>query len=516
MLQPQFYPHRPAGVRLVQTHISYVLLAGSEVYKVKKAVRFSFLDFSTLALRRHFCREEVRLNRRLADDVYHGVVAICRRGDAYAIGAEDDPDAVEYAVHMRHLPDDCTLDRLLDRGATTMAMIERIAARLADFHRLAETSAAITARGAPAAILQVLEDNYANARPFRGRTVSPGDDDAIQAFARGFLRTQAALFEARQRNRRIRDCHGDLHSEHVCITDGLVIFDCIEFNPRLRYIDAVSDIAFLAMDLDYHDRPDLSERFVERYAALAEDPDVHRLVAFYKCARAYVRGQVDSMKSAEAEVEAADRDAARASAIKHFALASRYAWSSAPWVVCVAGLSGTGKSTLAAALQQRTGFLQVSSDATRKELARAEGVTSPAVGGYESGIYAPEYSARTYGAMLARAAAGAAAGRGVILDATFQRRADRNAARALAARLRMPCVFLECRCSDATARQRIERRVRGGVSLSDADWAVYLEQRRRYEPFAPDEESQRLVLDTDGDLGPLVTAVEAELRRRNR
>jgi aminoglycoside phosphotransferase family enzyme/predicted kinase len=510
MLRPEFYTPRPSAVTLIQTHISYVVIAGTEVYKVKKPVRFSFLDFSTLERRRHFCREEVRLNRRLARDVYHGVVAICRHGATYEIGPEEDPAAVEYAVHMRRLPDDRTLDRLLDQGLVSVELVDRIAARLVDFHRAAESSAEITAAGSPAAILQVLEDNYNNARPFRGRTIAPSDDDAIQAFARTFLSRHAVLFQARQEGGRIRDCHGDLHSEHVCVTNGLVIFDCIEFNPRFRHIDVASDIAFLAMDFDYHDRSDLSEHLVQRWAALAEDADVVRLVPFYKCARAYVRGQVDSMKSAEGEVSAADRGLARASAAKHFALAYRYTWTHSPWVVAIAGLSGTGKSTVATSLHQRTGFTHISSDPQRKKL--AQGV--PAGSGYETGMYTPELSVRTYQAMRERAAARLASGAGVILDATFQRSAEREAVRQLAQRFGVPFLFVECVCEEATVRRRLAARERRGHSASDADWSVYLEQRRRYEAFAPQELAAHLLLSTEGDAQGAVAEIEAEMRRR--
>jgi aminoglycoside phosphotransferase family enzyme len=239
-----------------------------------------------LERRRHFCHEEVRLNRRLAPHVYLGVVAICRAGATYRLGSEDDDAAVEYAVRMRRLPADRTLDQLLDRGEVSPAMIDQLARRLAEFHRRADAGPRVTANGDVAAIAAVLEDNYSGMRPFRGATIAAADDDAIQEFSRDFLRGQAPLFRRRQAQHRIRDCHGDLHSEHICFDGEPIIFDCIEFNPKFRHCDTASEIAFLVMDLDYHERPELARHLVSAYAVHADDPELPGLVPFYQCYRA--------------------------------------------------------------------------------------------------------------------------------------------------------------------------------------------------------------------------------------
>jgi hypothetical protein len=512
MLRPEFYPHRPAEVRLVQTHISYVFLAGAHVYKIKKPVRFSFLDFATVARRRHFCHEEVRLNRRLAPDVYFGVVAVCRSGDEYWLGEEDNPAAVEYAVHMRRLPEDRILARLLDRDEVTPELIDTIARRLAEFHRDADAGSEVTANGDPQAIAAVMEDDFAEERPFRGGTISASDDDAVQQFCRSFLMRNDALFRTRQAEHRIRDGHGDLHAEHVCCTDKLIIFDCIEFNVTFRHRDVAADIAFLAMDLEYHGHPELAAHLVARYAAYAGDPGLCRLVPFYACYRAYVRGKVDSLKSTEPEVAPADREAAQRSASRHFALAYRYTWAYNPCLVVIAGLSGTGKSAIAAALQVRTGFVHLNSDVIRKQL----DTTPPHADGYETGRYAPEITARTYGTMFARTDEHLAGGRGVILDATFQRRADRDAVRALAATRRVPFLVVECRCREDEVRRRLRQRAGDGATASEADWTVYAEQRRRYEQFGADEQRDRVVVDTAA-AAPIEVAgrIEAALRGRS-
>ncbi|HUI25423.1 MAG TPA: AAA family ATPase [Candidatus Kryptonia bacterium] len=513
MLRPEFYPHDPATVTLVQTHISYVLLAGDEVYKIKKPVRFTFLDFSTLERRKHFCHEEVRLNRRLAADIYRGVVTICRDGDHYRLGSADERGALEYAVHMRRLPDDRLLDHLLDRGAVTREMIEQVAVRLVEFHRDADAGAAVTANGDPAAIRRILEDNYNGVRPFREVTIAAADDDAIQAFSAAFLRRNEPLFRRRQAQHRIRDGHGDLHSEHVCFSDGLVIFDCIEFNRQFRYCDVASEIAFLAMDLEFHGRADLASHLIASYAARAGDAELPRLMGFYRCYRAYVRGKVDSLKSRETEVNESERSEARASAERHFALAYRYTWVDQACVIAICGLSGAGKSVIAALLHERTGYRHVNSDVVRKQLAGVAPATRRTAQ-YDEGIYTAEHSAATYRAMFELVGEELAAGRGSIVDATFQRRSDRDALRAVAARRRVPLLFVECRCSEAEIRRRIERRVGEAGTVSDADWNVYVAQRDRFEAFTPAEARDRMTIDSSR--GPEVEAREIEAEARTR
>lgn len=507
MLQPGFYPHRPARVELVQTHISYVFLAGDDVYKLKKPVRFAFLDFSTLERRRYFCHEEVRLNRRLAGDTYRGVVAVCPRDGGFALAPEESAGAIEYAVHMRRLPADRMLTSLLDRNAVTTDLIDAIAARLAAFHAVADCGPEVARGGDPAVIATLLEDDFHEVDAFHGDTISAADDEAIRRFCRDFLRRHDALLRRRRAEGRIRDGHGDLHAEHICCTDGLVIYDCIEFNPSFRHRDVAADMAFLAMDLVYHGRADLADRLVARYAELTRDAELSTVAPFYACQRAYIRGKVDILKSVEAEVGAEARADARQSAVAHFALAYRYTWAYTPRLVVVVGLSGTGKSTVAAALQARTGFIHVNSDTTRKRLA---GVPLTARPGAE--LYTPERSARTYAAMYAAAAEALAAGRGVIIDATFQRRTDRDAARAVARRAGVPILFVESTCPEDEVRRRLAERARRGDDASDADWEIYQQQRMRYEAFANDETRERVVTDTSASRAILLAGIEERLR----
>jgi aminoglycoside phosphotransferase family enzyme/predicted kinase len=485
LCDPAIYPHRPPQVELLQTHISFVFLAGDAVYKVKKAVRFAFLDFSSLERRRHFCHEEVRLNRRLAGDTYRGVVAIVRQGSGFALAAEDAADAIEYAVHMRRLPADRMLPVLLAAGAVDAALIDRIAARLVRFHADADAGPEVGRSGEPAVIAKLMDDDFAEVAALQGDTISAADDRAIQDWCQAFLATHAALLHRRIAAGRIRDGHGDLHAEHVCCVEPeLLIFDCIEFNPAFRHRDVAAEIAFLAMDLTCLGHPELAARLVQRYASAAGDDELLRLVPFYACHRAYIRGKIESLTSRAAEVSAAARAAARQRARDHFALAYRYTWSDAPALVVVGGLSGTGKSTVAAALAARTGFQHINSDRVRKQLAGVAPTDRPG-----EALYTPQRSAATYAAMYRTAGEALARGEGAILDGTFQRRIDRNAARAVAQRAGVPLLLVECVASDAEIRRRLAARSARGDDPSDADWAIYLRQRARYERFSFDEGS---------------------------
>lgn len=369
LLNPQSYPHRPREVRLVQTHASFVFIAPPFVFKVKKPVNFGFLDFSTLERRRHFCEREVELNRRLCPGAYLGVVPISAAGGGFTFGAGD--AVVEYAVQMRQLTQRHFLDRVLARGAVTPRDLDRIAAALKAFYLAQHPTAAVEAWGRVDRLRISTDENFRQTRAFIGRTISRAALAAIRRFTNGFYRRNGALFAARVRGRSIRDCHGDLHLEHIHLTPGaLHIYDCIEFNDRFRYVDVASDAAFLAMDLDFEGRPNLARHFVAKLAAALHDDGLPRLMDFYKCYRAYVRGKVESLHSAAPAAPEAERQASAERARRYFRLALRYAVAgSGPLVLVVMGRIASGKSTLARALGAKLGWEVVSSNRVRKELA---------------------------------------------------------------------------------------------------------------------------------------------------
>ena len=321
---PEAYPHETDEILLLQTHISYVFLAGDYVYKIKKPVDFGFLDFTTLAKRKYFCEEELRLNRRLCPDIYLEVVPIKCSGESYYIGG-DSGETVEYAVKMARMPEDRMMNNIIACGNLGPEMLERIVDILVPFYRAAPGGPEISNFGSPDAVGRNFRENFQQTEEFVGGTVLSRDQySIISSYAEEFL-SRGDLFHQRQVEGRIRDGHGDLHSANICLTDKVYIFDCIEFNPRLRYCDVACDVAFLAMDLDYHGLDGLAEKFIASFVGKSGDNGLHDVLAFYKCYRAYVRGKIGLFTGHAQEIDGATRSAGLEQASRYLKLAETYA-----------------------------------------------------------------------------------------------------------------------------------------------------------------------------------------------
>ncbi|MBE0480401.1 MAG: hypothetical protein IBX68_05420 [Dehalococcoidia bacterium] len=323
LLMPGAYPHKPGKVDLIQTQISAVFLAGQYVYKIKKPVDFGFLDFTTLEKRRYYCQQELILNRRLCPDTYLDVVPVTRVGNEYKV--EGSGPAVEYAVKMLPLPHERMMDRLLEKGEITPAMVTRLAGKLVDFHERSGLSPDKAGIGGLDTVMQNTEENFDQVEGYINRTITRDQYDTTRIYAYSFLKKDSELFARRIREGRIKDCHGDLHLSHICFENDICIYDCIEFNDRFRYIDVASEVAFLAMDLDYHGRSDLAQRFVKDYVNASGDSEMLSLLNFYKCYRAYVRGKVEGFKLEDANIPQAEKSKTTAIARKYFGLAASYA-----------------------------------------------------------------------------------------------------------------------------------------------------------------------------------------------
>lgn len=507
LLNPDAYPHSVDRVELVQTHISFVLLAGQHVYKIKKPVNFGFLDFSTLGKRRFYCQQEVALNSRLCPDIYLGVSRIRESNGRIAV---DGPGrVVEYAVHMRRLPAERMMDRLLAKGELTTAMVARLAERLAEFHQEAETSPRI-ARYGDRAIRFAWRENFQQWQPYIGQTLTAEQDRLLREYVRWFLKYNRSLLQRRVQELRIRDCHGDLRSDAVCFTDGLCLFDCIEFNKRFRYTDVAGDVAFLAMDLDYRGRPDLAEAFSQHYRQASGDSDLMQVMAFYKCYRAAVRGKVEGFRLGQPEISSGEKRAALRAAKRYFALACRYARQDRPLLLITCGLTATGKSALAQRLAQAQDLALISSDVVRKELAGLP----PEAHRYEPfqrGIYSPRFTDRTYRALLERAQGLLGKGRSVIIDASFVRRKHRRWARRLAQRQGADFYCLEFRAPDSAVRRRLARRLREGGDPSDARWEVYLAQKEIFQPVDELEPERHILIDSSRAIKSELAAVKRRI-----
>ena len=322
LFEPQAYPHKPQRIELVQTQMSLIYLTGKYVYKIKKPVNLGYLDYSTLEKRYFFCHQELELNRRLCPDAYLGVVPIVKENDGLRM--EGQSEAIEYAVKMRQLPRDRMMDALLPRGQVTPQMVVRVAERLASFHQQAETSQEIAVFGRLNVIRQNCDENFAQTEKYVGLTILRAKYERIRAYTNDFIESKAGLFEKRVGEGRIRDCHGDLHTAHVCFTDGICIYDCIEFNDRFRYCDVASELAFLAMDLDRHEEAGLSRHLVDSYVGLSHDEELFTLLNFYKCYRAYVRGKVEGFKLDDLLISQGEKARALESARSYFQLAESY------------------------------------------------------------------------------------------------------------------------------------------------------------------------------------------------
>lgn len=548
LAQPGAFPYALPGtepIKVIQTHASAVLLAAGRAYKLKKPKHFGFFDFSTPALRCHFCGQEVVLNRRLAPHVYLGVAPVLAdAGGRFRFGplfspeeaprpgaALDHGEVVDYAVVMVRLPDEAMLESLVRAGTATPSLLAEIARFVAQFHARVPTTEHIASFGKLEVIRGNWEENFAQMKPYIGRTLDAATYERLARYIHRFLDERASLFASRVRDGHIRDCHGDLRLQHVYVFDeasvpttqpcSIMILDGIEFNERFRYSDVTSEVAFLVMELDAAQRPDLSRAFVESYVAATGDDALRELLPFYTCYRACVRGKVSSFQLDEAEVPPAQRELARKLAAALFALAESYTGGPTwPTLLLVGGLMGTGKSTLALALQRELGWALFSSDILRKRLANlAPG--QPVAEAYGQGLYSPKWTARTYEALVQEAGQALADGRSVLLDATFLRRADRQAAAQRARRLGARTLFIECTCPRELAFERLGQRWTAHIKgdressesasrASDARPALYDKQAARWEAFEPGEESEseHVVITTEQ---PLAASMEQVL-----
>jgi len=354
LLHSDIYDHPAENIQLVQTHISFVLLAGEFVYKFKKPVEIGFLDFSTLAKRQYCCEQELLLNRRLCPDIYLGLVTVTSEGDGFALDGSG--EVVEYGVKMVRMPEDRMMVNLIRAGLVDRKQIDALVDVLVPFYRQADRSAEIDGFGTAESVAVNVLENFEQTKDFiGGGAINREQFDRISGWAEKFL-SQEQLFSDRIRGGYIRDCHGDLYSANICLADKVYIYDCIEFNRRFRYCDVASDIAFLAMDLDFHGLQKLSEYCIGHFAAHFPDQEGKKLLQFYKCYRAYVRGKVSSFLLDDASLTMAEKESASRDARRHFRLASLYTCNLPPSIILVSGISGSGKSYLAGGLAGLSGF----------------------------------------------------------------------------------------------------------------------------------------------------------------
>jgi aminoglycoside phosphotransferase family enzyme/predicted kinase len=505
MLEPGLYPHSPAGVELRETHISWVFLADELAYKVKKPLTLPFLDYGSLERRRQMCREEVRLNRRFAPRIYRRVVAVVRDGGTWALAPEDDPAAVEYAVEMHRVEEHRSLAALIAAGTLERRQVLAVARRIAGGH--AEAPIAPPERRPVEVLVATLEENIATLRDAGASILDRRRLDAAERFTGAFLTARRERLEARADEGLVRDCHGDLRAEHVIVPERgeVYIYDCIEFDPSLRQIDVAADIAFLVMDLAALGAEDSAWALADVYRQAGGDPGDEATLSFFAAFRAWVRTKVDCLRAGELFDSDPERAVQERKARDRLELGHRFAWRArGPLVLALGGVAASGKTTLALELGRVSGWAHVSSDLTRKRLA---GVAPEQRAAPEH--YSREFTLRTYRELGIAARAQLERSCGVIVDATFHRRDERDAFLAGLGAPREPVLFVVCRASEEALLARARGRELDSERVSDADAAVVARQLAEFEP--PDEIASEERADLVTEAGPreLLTEVEA-------
>jgi aminoglycoside phosphotransferase family enzyme/predicted kinase len=485
LLRTDAYPHPVDDVGFLQTHISWIFFAAEYVYKVKKPVDLGFLDFTSLEKRRHFCEEELHLNRRMAPDVYLDVVAITLDSDG-RLRVEGQGEVVEWAVKMRRLPDHRMFSKLLTCGEIDNSQMNSMAELLAQFHAKSVTGAGVNEHGTPAAIKANIDENFEQLEQLLDETEKPTErilttaqHTFLKRQAHEFLANNHSLLENRVREHRIRDGHGDLHAGNICLEpNGIVAYDCIEFSPKFRCGDVASDLAFLAMDLDYRGFPAFSQYLVRRYAKLTDDPKLPELIDFYKTYRALIRGKVAALTASGTNIPPADREQARLEAMRYLQLGLAYHLP--PTMVLMCGLPACGKSWLAKRLAKSMRAVVLRTDLRRKQLIGIEGkrhVHEP----YESGLYSSQTKRGVYRSIRTDALKYLNAGHSVIVDATFSRRDFRSAFIESAVQSGLPYFVVHVTAPEEVIRERLAQRITAVDDPSDADLQVYLSEHKSFE-----------------------------------
>jgi uncharacterized protein len=478
LLNPRNYPERPLTVSHLETHISHIFIGDEFVYKVKKPVNFGFLDFSTLKKRHFFCDKEVVLNSRLAKGIYLGVQPIYKSDSGFSFAPEDCSLPAEYAVRMKRISLDCLLYKLIGEGKPLFGALDDVGKSLALFH---ENVAGYRGRklGGIESISAATEENFEQIKPFVGLTVDKKTFRLLMTYTRAFIADHRGFFAERRKNGFVRDGHGDLHCQHICLEHPPIIFDCIEFNESFRVIDILEDIAFLFMDIEYQGRFDLSARLHKAYFARQPNVQDEELLRFYKIYRAVVRGKVEGF-AARNMASSAEREKAALRAGDYFGLADYYInYFQEPFNPMVfMGLSGSGKSTMARGFSPNAVILR--SDEIRKEMAGLR-KAKHAYSSFGEGIYAPELTRRVYCLMLEKAIEDARNGKKVIVDATYLEASQRkNFYEACIAKGLNP-FFIHCFASEAVLKSRIRDRMAGGTDVSDADMNILEHQLKHLE-----------------------------------
>lgn len=501
-------------VERVETHCAWVLLTGSHAYKIKKPVDFGFLDYSTLEKRHFYCQEEVRLNRRFAPAIYLDVVAITGSLQQPVIGG--DGPVLEYAVRMRQFPAEGLLSQLAQQKRLDSELVDQLVEQVALFHQHAARATADMPYGDPDQVHHWVSENFRHIRPALD---DPADIERLEAIRQWTQAERERLepkLRQRQRDGSIRECHGDLHLGNITLIDGRVtLFDCIEFNPELRWIDVISEVAFLLMDLQDRGYANHAWRFLNGYLQHCDDYVGLAVLRYYQVYRALVRAKVALLRCQQEAPDTGLVRAAWAEYNQYVRLAEDTLEVGQPMLLVTHGPSGSGKSTVARSLCEAAGMLQLRSDIERKRLA---GLAATADSGSATGagLYSAQQTEKTYARLMELADGALEVGYPVIVDATFLQRERRDSFCALAQRRRVPFAIIDCQAPDTELEHRIQRRAGQGDDASEATLGVLAAQREAQQPLTPEEHRYAVAVETgkaniDNILQALTGIAEAPL-----
>ncbi len=487
---PALYDHPAQCFEVIETHISWVILTGPYAYKIKKPLDLGFLDFSTLEKRRYYCEEELRLNRRLAPQLYIGVIAITGSPAKPALDGVDPP--FEYAVKMVQFPQEAQLDRVMARGGLRPVHIDSLAQLIAGFHQRIAIAGQDTPYGSPANVYQPVEENFLHIRPHLTEPAGIEQLERLHTWSETESTRLLPFLQQRKANGFIRECHGDMHLANMALLDEqITIFDCLEFNENLRWIDVMSEAAFLMMDLDSRGASALGWRLLNAYLAAGGDYQGLRLLRYYLVYRALVRAKVACIRLGQAGLSEEEGRAAHLQYQRYAGLTESYTHPRATPLIITHGLSGSGKTTHTQLLLETLGAIRLRSDVERKRLF---GLTPEArtVSGIDTGLYTADTSRRTYQHLAGLARTVIESGYPAIIDAAFLKRAQRDMFHDLAACLGVPFVILNYQAPEAVLRARITQRGQEGHDASEADIRVFERQLATFEPLTPEESAHTL------------------------
>jgi len=492
LLNGDFYPHPTDNIQLIETHISWVILTGPYAYKIKKPVDFGFLDFSTLEKRKLFCDEELRLNSRLAAEIYLEVINITGTAERPCFDGEG--EVIEYAVKMVQFSQDAQLDHMLAAGTLQASHIDAIAVAVADFHQKIETADNRSLYGDPEHVYQPVVENFSQIRAHISNKTYLEELARLEHWSQSTFETLQTIFKQRKHDGFIRECHGDMHLRNIAWIDNRpVAFDCLEFNPELRWIDVISEIAFLVMDLQDRQQARLGQRCLNTYLERSGDYAGLGVLNFYLCYRALVRAKVDAIRSQQTGISQQEQLEAETDFHTYLQLAQTYTKTLTPQLFITRGVSASGKSTLTRQLLEHLGAIRIRSDVERKRLFNIH-ADEDSHASIDQGIYSAQASQKTYSKLVELAGTVLDAGYPVIIDATCLKFEQRDPFHQLAIKKKLPCIILEFTASADTLRQRIRSRKPG---VSDADIEVLEHQLKTWQPLEDHEQKLSVEINTD-------------------